>query len=108
MRREPTPAERRLWTWLRDRRFSGYKFHRQYPIAGFILDFYCPELKLAIELDGKHHGTADMSAYDSARTIKLRALGLEILRLPNEVFNHISVLAEECIRVAITNASSKA
>ncbi len=107
MRREPTRGERRLWKWLRDRRFLGYKFRRQYPAAGYILDFYCAELNLAIELDGRHHATGYMNEYDSNRAVALRKLGIEILRLPNELLRD-SALAEECIRVAIANAKSKA
>src|SRR2546428_8377682 len=65
MRREPTRAEARLWSWLRDRRFFGHKFRRQHPAAGYILDFYCPELKLAIELDRRHHQASYMNEYES-------------------------------------------
>ena len=50
MRRAPTRSEDRLWSWLRDRRFSGQKFRRQVPIGRYILDFYCPRLKLVIEI----------------------------------------------------------
>jgi very-short-patch-repair endonuclease len=61
MRRAPTRSENRLWSWLRDRRFDGYKFRRQYPIGRYVLDFYCAELKLAIEVDGRHHEEPWMS-----------------------------------------------
>src|SRR5205807_3851435 len=55
MRHEPTKAERKLWRWLRDRRFGDHKFRRQYPVGRYVLDFYCHDLKLAIELDGSPH-----------------------------------------------------
>jgi very-short-patch-repair endonuclease len=52
LRRNQTDAEQLLWGLLRDRRFAGKKFRRQHPVGRYILDFYCHELKLAIELDG--------------------------------------------------------
>src|SRR5216683_5986126 len=55
MRRTPTRSEGRVWVWLRDRRFEGYKFRRQHSIGGYVLDFYCAALRLAIEVDGEHH-----------------------------------------------------
>ncbi|HEV7768629.1 MAG TPA: endonuclease domain-containing protein [Thermoanaerobaculia bacterium] len=55
MRHEPTSAEARVWEWLRDRRINDRKFRRQVPIGPYILDFYCAELKLAVELDGAQH-----------------------------------------------------
>src|SRR2546428_13385229 len=102
MRRSQTTAEKRLWTWLRDRRFASFKFRRQHPVAGFILDFYCPELKLAIELDGSHHSTRWMSDYDTFRTTMLAKYGIEVLRIPNKFLMQDSHLVEQCIRVAIT------
>jgi len=55
LRREPTPAERYPWTLLRDHRLLGLKFRRQQALHGFIVDFYCPALKLIIELEGSPH-----------------------------------------------------
>ena len=55
MRREPTPAEERLWDRLRSRRLAGSKFRRQHPIGRFVVDFYCVERGLAIEVDGPIH-----------------------------------------------------
>ncbi len=83
MRRVPTRAEGRLWEWLRDRRFDGYKFRRQYPVGQYILDFYCPALKLAIEADGQQHEMRDLHQYDEERERFLRMRGIEILRIPN-------------------------
>ncbi|MCS6918857.1 MAG: rRNA maturation RNAse YbeY, partial [Fimbriimonadales bacterium] len=54
-RREPTPAEKRLWKYLRNRQLLGFKFRRQHTIERFIVDFYCPEAKLVIEVDGEIH-----------------------------------------------------
>ena len=52
LRQPQTPMEQRLWTRLRDRQFSGYKFRRQHPIGYFIVDFYCADRKLIVEIDG--------------------------------------------------------
>ncbi|MGA7951145.1 MAG: endonuclease domain-containing protein [Thiobacillaceae bacterium] len=76
-----TDAEARLWHLLRDRRFFGHKFRRQHAVENFILDFYCPEQHLAIELDGGQHG--DQSAYDEKREQTLAGLGIRVLRFWN-------------------------
>jgi very-short-patch-repair endonuclease len=52
-RKRPTREERVVWRWLRDRRFGELKFRRQHPLIGYILDFYCAEICLAIEIDGR-------------------------------------------------------
>jgi very-short-patch-repair endonuclease len=80
MRREPTPAERRLWWMLRDRRLAGFKFRRQVPVGPYILDFLCKDARVAIEADGGQH--ADPSA-DTARTSWLTANGYRVLRFWN-------------------------
>lgn len=69
LRRDETRAEKLLWKYLRGRKLDGYKFRRQHPIDGkFILDFYCFEAKLGIEIDGQNHlGKAQME-YDQVRT----------------------------------------
>jgi very-short-patch-repair endonuclease len=100
MRREPTKAEHRVWWWLRDRRFGDFKFRRQVPMGPYILDFYCAELKLAIELDGHGHNASDMSDYDDARTLDLRAHGIEAIRIPNALTRNDDGLAwiEQAVR----------
>jgi very-short-patch-repair endonuclease len=101
MRRAPTRSENRLWSWLRDRRFDGYKFRRQFPIGRYVLDFYCAELKLAIEVDGRQHEDRLMAQYDDERTIALRQRGIEILRIPNELLIGDTRMVEQRIRFAI-------
>ncbi len=81
MRAQATDAEIRLWHVLRDRRFFDFKFRRQHPLGGYILDFYCADAKLAIELDGGQHQQAE--AYDQQRTEKLNQLGIQVLRFWN-------------------------
>jgi very-short-patch-repair endonuclease len=104
MRKEPTRAESRMWQWLRNRRCAAYKFRRQVPIGPYIVDFYSCELKLAIELDGRHHDTAWMNEYDGARSAQLRAAGIQILRIPNELFIRDSLLVEQQLDAAIDAA----
>jgi lipoate-protein ligase B/very-short-patch-repair endonuclease len=88
MRANEADAEDRLWYFLRNRQLNGAKFRRQHPIGRYILDFYCDELKLAIELDGGQH--ADAVEYDEARTRWLNERGTDVLRVwNNEVFTNL-------------------
>jgi len=81
LRKELTEAEKVLWKYLRDRRFFNKKFRRQHVFRGFILDFYCPEGKLAIELDGPIH--LKQKDYDLLRQNCIEELGIRILRFKN-------------------------
>src|SRR5215813_11293910 len=67
MRRDDTRAEKIAWTLLKDRRLDGFKFRRQFPIENFIVDFYCHEAKLIIELDGEIHAEAEQYERDQQR-----------------------------------------
>jgi adenine-specific DNA-methyltransferase len=80
MRREPTDAERRLWFILRDRKLGGFKFRRQHPVGGYIIDFFCMEANVGVEADGGQHYDPEGKAYDERRSEVLAALGVEILR----------------------------
>jgi very-short-patch-repair endonuclease len=100
IRQSPTRSEDRLWSWLRDRRFSGCKFRRQHPIAGYILDFYCPELKLAIEVDGWHHSQITYEE-DYVRTMELKREGIEVVRIANELFVRDYLAVIDIIQEAI-------
>ena len=81
-RRNPTPAETLLWQKvLRGKQFEHYKFLRQKPIGAYIVDFYCAELRLVIEIDGDSH--AEQIEYDAQRTRFLNSLGLHVLRYAN-------------------------
>lgn len=84
LRRDSTPAERRAWSWLRNRRLLGIKFRRQHVLHGFIVDFYCPALKLVLELDGHLHDGATQAGYDAARTAWLRGAGYHVIRIWNK------------------------
>jgi very-short-patch-repair endonuclease len=82
-RRNPTSAETRMWSLLRDRRLA-YKFRRQHPIGRYVVDFACPAIHLIIEVDGPSHAHAEQRAFDEARSDCLRLSGWKILRVPNE------------------------
>ncbi len=69
-----------LWNRLKSGKMYGYQFQRQKPLAGYIVDFYCPELKLAIEIENKIHERKDCSLYDLRRLIDLEEQGLHVLR----------------------------
>ena len=83
LRNNMTEAEKVLWLYLRKRQVLGYKFRRQYSVGGFIIDFYCTELKLAIEVDGSIHLKEDIIIYDKQREWILRSVGIKFLRFTN-------------------------
>ncbi len=94
LRASATDAEQRIWYLLRNRNFFGFKFRRQHPLAGYILDFYCADAGLAIELDGGQHG--EQAAYDARREATLQQHGIRILRFWNNdvLLNTEAVLAK--------------
>lgn len=96
MRTNATDAESLMWQFLRAKRFMNLKFRRQHVIAPYIVDFYCHELGLVIELDGSQHNTEDGQAYDIERTKFLEALGLNVVRYWNhEVLGNTEVVVED-------------
>ena len=99
LRKNQTEAEKRLWECLRYRQLAGLKFRRQHPIRpGFILDFYCDERKIAIEIDGKGHETPEQSEYDAYRTQILNETGISVIRLDNE---QVRASMEACLNSII-------
>jgi very-short-patch-repair endonuclease len=84
-RRTPTPSEERAWELLRNRRCLGPKFRRQHPIRGYIVDFYCAELRLVLEVDGSWHDKR--ADYDATRSRDLAKAGVQrVLRItPQQV-----------------------
>ena len=84
LRKTLTPAERRLWEVLQNRKLDGYKFRRQHPIYKYIADFYCHELSLVIELDGGVHDGLEQKEHDLNRDQVIQEFGIRILRIKNE------------------------
>lgn len=88
LRKNQTKAEALLWSCLRNRQLNGYKFRRQHPVEGFILDFFCPDARLAIELDGAGHRSTVAHEYDAYREQVLRDKGIHVLRFWNSDVEH--------------------
>lgn len=83
-----TPAEAKLWTYLSDSKLAYRKFRRQHSVGGYILDFYCPEERLGIELDGEVHFNEVAATYDYERKLFLQAFDIKVIRFENKlVFN---------------------
>ena len=82
-RKRATDTERTLWRHLRNRNFAGYKFRRQHPIDTYIVDFYCAEAKLAIELDGGGHNYSSGQIHDRTRSNVLARYSVTVLRFWN-------------------------
>ena len=82
LRNSQTDAERRLWQHLRLKQLGGFKFRRQVPLKGYVVDFLCVELKLVVELDGGQH--VEQSTYDAIRTGVLQGAGYRVLRYWND------------------------
>lgn len=83
LRKSVTSAEERAWWLLRNRRLSGLKLRRQHPVGKHIVDFYCVQARLAIELEGSVHAQPRQARRDAAKDAYLRRLGIRVLRLPN-------------------------
>lgn len=83
LRKDQTFCEKILWIYLRDRKTPGYKFRRQYSVDHYVIDFYCPELKLAIELDGNVHEIPEQKEYDKYRQEYLERFGITFCRITN-------------------------
>jgi very-short-patch-repair endonuclease len=103
LRRNQTTSEAILWEILRNRKISGKKFYRQHPIIHyyynrpyyFVADFYCDESKLIVEIDGKIHGNQE--EYDNQRTLVLKELGINVLRIKNEELEDIPAVIKKII-----------
>ena len=89
LRKGPTPAEAKLWAYLRGLKEDGFHFRRQHAIGPYIVDFCAPRSKLVIELDGSQH--FDQQEYDGERTAYLQAQGYHVLRFWNsDVMNRVT------------------
>ncbi len=98
MRHPQTVAETTLWHVLRNRQI-GFKFRRQHPIERFIIDFYCAEAKLLIEVDGETHCQPGQEEYDKVRTEYLEELGYKVIRFSNnDVRYNIGAVANEILQ----------
>jgi very-short-patch-repair endonuclease len=101
LRKKPTDAEYKMWQALRKSQIMGLKFIRQYSVGKYVLDFYCPLLRLAIELDGGQHLEQDKILYDTNRTKFLNKQNITVLRFYNtDVFTNLEGAIDKVIEVA--------
>ena len=84
LRKTETPMEKKLWRYLRNRQLGGYRFRQQHGFGPFVLDFYCPALRLCIEVDGGVHTEQSVKEKDEDRTSFLCANRIHVLRFRNE------------------------
>ncbi len=107
LRRNMTPQERKLWRHLRGKQLDGIRFRRQHPIDRFILDFFCYEHKLAIEIDGHSHYQPEQQEHDQMRTEWLARYGIRVIRFTNrDVDTNLEGVLDEIGRVCGVGADS--
>jgi len=100
LRQVETETEKILWESLRGKRLNGLKFRRQHPYEHYVLDFFCVEHQLVVELDGSVHHVLDQAAYDEERTNFLNEHGLHIIRFRNEdVKKNLSSVLQKIIEI---------
>jgi very-short-patch-repair endonuclease len=100
LRNHSAAAEATLWNILKNRNLCNIKFRRQHSVGNFILDFYCPELKLGIELDGEYHADPAAITYDSEREEFLKKFSIQILRYENRwVYEYPDVIIHDIIEI---------
>jgi very-short-patch-repair endonuclease len=95
LRKKPTDAERTLWRYLRHKQLDGYRFRRQHVIRPYVVDFYCHDANLIIELDGSVHDDPEVYANDIERQNLLEAGGYTVIRFQNrDVFRNLEGVLE--------------
>nr|WP_281415420.1 endonuclease domain-containing protein [Pelotalea chapellei] len=109
LRSTMTDAEQLLWYCLRRKQLSGFRFRRQHPVERFVLDFYCYETRLAIEIDGGQHNEPNAKYRDMARTEFLSCRGIQVLRFwNNDVFNNLEAVLQRIYEVLMERAGEQA
>jgi very-short-patch-repair endonuclease len=108
LRKTMTSPEIILWMKLRGRQMNGYKFRRQFSVLNYVVDFYCSELKLAIEIDGESHFVNDARNFDLVRQQSLEKHGVKFVRFTNEeVTRNIDGVWRKIFEITETIAKSK-
>jgi very-short-patch-repair endonuclease len=98
LRKNPTEAEKILWQEVRGKKVGNLRFHRQYSVGPYILDFFCPAIRLAIELDGDQH--KDAKEYDLERDAFLKEKAITTIRFWNdEVFRNLPAVLEKITKI---------
>ena len=101
LRRNPTAAESVLWKNLQKSQLNGKKFRRQHSIGPYIVDFYCPEFRVAVESDGAKHMTLMGSEADAKRNEFLKRLNVRVIRFENRLVFESLELVLDAIRAAL-------
>lgn len=100
-RNNMTKAEVILWSKLKGRQLLDYKFRRQHRIGNYIVDFYCPKLKLALEIDGESHYTSEGKLHDKKRDKYLEELGISVQKFTNvQIKQNLNDVLREIIKLA--------
>lgn len=107
LRKNSTKAEKEFWFYVRNRRFHGHKFTRQFPIEFklydnrlnfFIADFYCHQFRLVVEIDGDYHHRPEIKRYDEDREKIINAMGYHVMRFDNDqVLNHFDQVEQDLL-----------
>ena len=90
LREDQTESEELLWKYLRNKKMCGVKFKRQYSVDNFVIDFYAPTIKLAIELDGEIHNSTSQKEYDKLREEHIERTGIKFLRIKNSDLDNVT------------------
>jgi very-short-patch-repair endonuclease len=106
LRQQPTWAECKLWTLLRNRRFATFKFRRQHPLGPYVLDFFCAQARLAIELDGDVHGHPTQRVSDTVRDRHLTEQGIRMIRFWNYELHENMESVLDAIFAALTSTQN--
>lgn len=100
LRNNMTETEVILWGKLKGRQITGYKIRRQYGVGSYVVDFYCPQLKLAIEVDGESHYTREGEEHDKKRDAFIRDKGIEIIRIPtSEIYDNLDGVVQHVANI---------
>ncbi|MBL7961948.1 DUF559 domain-containing protein [bacterium] len=96
LRNHATRSERLLWSQLKNKQVSGFKFRRQHGVGPYIIDFYCPEAKLAIEIDGSSHDSEEARKNDERRQVFIEEFNIRFLRFSDtELFENMNKVIEK-------------
>ncbi|GJL91684.1 endonuclease domain-containing protein [Hyphococcus sp.] len=103
LRNNATSAERRLWFRLKGNQQHGFRFRRQHPIGSYVLDFYCPEVRLCVELDGDQHGFPKIVAHNLVRTKFLERKNICVIRFWNyDIYHNVDGVVDAILDQAMS------
>jgi very-short-patch-repair endonuclease len=104
LRQDATSGEKLMWNILKDKRLLELRFRRQYNIDYYIVDFYCHELKLVLELDGNIHDLVEIQLYDQKREIYLKSRGYNVIRITNDdLFGNPELIIKKLAQIILNH-----